>query len=527
METLKYLFKNLFYNKKTVVISACVCLLTVISVTILLILKPWVPDEESRTALGEAEAVMTTKITVFDGLWEPTRYSDEFYFPIGVAMIGENIIVSDHFSDRLQIIDNERNRRIGRPGMYGLTYRDSGAMVDGFRENAMFRKPSGVFVCPDGTVIIADTENHAVRRMDDEFVITVAGAGEAGFNNGKEGEALFNSPRSAVMCPQGYIYVADTMNHCIRRIDNEGNVTLFAGNPQQSGYADGNLIDARFNEPFGMVVDEGGRLFIADSANHAIRKIENGIVSTIAGKPGETDRFTGYPQGGYTDGDNSEARFNFPRGVALMPDGSLIVADSMNHVIRLITPEETRTLVGNGIAEQFYASAENLKIARPEGIYTDGEILLISDSSNNRVLAIPLTERILEGRPSRYSMLTKTGISTTSRYSYQGDIRVFIEDEWVDMGRVAPWNTPDAVYVPIRPLFEALGAAVTLNERTNTLTIAIQDEEAVLNLDRDYFILRGVAVTTIDEIVRLFPYTFEWFPEFSLIALYIPNDLRV
>jgi len=527
MDLFKYFLRNTFNNRKSVIILAFVLLILIISITVLLIVKPWENENESRTVLGEAEAVMTTKIGIFDGIWESTRYSDEFYNPIGIALINGDIIVADYYCDRIQIIDDEKNKRIGRPGLYGLSYRDSGALADGFRENAMFRKPSGIFVCPEGTVIIADTGNHAVRRMDDEFVITVAGNGTAGYQNGKEGEAFFNSPRSAVMCSQGYIYVADTMNHCIRRIDGQGNVTLFAGIPQQSGYANGNLTDAMFNEPFGMVIDIYDVLYIADSANHAIRKIENGIVTTVAGRPGETDRFTGYSQGGYTDGNNDEALFNFPRGIALMPDGSIIVADSMNHVIRMITTNNTHTLIGNGTAEQFYASAENLKMARPEGVYTDGKTLFISDSFNNRVLTVPLTERILEGRPSRDLMLARTGVSTASRYSYQGDIRVFIGDEWVDMGRVAPWNTPDAVYVPIRPLFEALGAIVTLNERTNTLTIAVADEEAVLNLDRDYFILRGVAVTTTDEIMRLFPYTFEWFPEFSLIALNIPSDLRI
>jgi len=362
--------------------------------------------------------------------------------------------------------------------------------------------------------------------MDHEYVITIAGNGTSGFSDGREGAAQFNYPRSAVMCPDGYIYVADTLNHCIRRIDSDGNVTLYSGVPQEMGFADGSILEARFYEPTGLYVNADGILYIADSANHAIRKIENGRVSTIAGRPGDIDRFAGYPQGDYIDGDNEHARFNFPRDIALMPNGDILVADSLNHAVRLISPEGTRTIAGNGMAGQFYASAENLRMTRPEGIYTDGETLYISDSYNNRVLSVPLTERILEGRPSRNQMLVDTGISTSSRYSYQGDIRVFIGGQWVDMGRVAPWNTADAIYVPIRPLFEALGATVSLDERTHLLTISIQEWDTVLALDVDYFILRGVAVTTIEEIERLFPHTFEWFPEFSTIALHVPSDLR-
>ncbi|MCL2821084.1 MAG: stalk domain-containing protein [Oscillospiraceae bacterium] len=512
-------------NKRLLVIIAAAVLL-VSTAVVLLIIKPWDKQQASISVTGEAEAVMTTKLEVFDGIWEPTRYSDELYYPIGLALVDDYIIVADSKCDRLQIIGGERNRRIGLPGQYGLSYRDSGALIDGFREHAMFMKPSSVFICTNGDVIVADTGNHAIRRMDEDYVITIAGSGVAGFNDGKEGQAQFNHPRSAVMCPDGYIYVADTLNHVIRRIDSNGNVVVFAGAPLESGFEDGNLAEARFFEPSGLCIDENGVIYIADSANHAIRKIENGNITTIAGLPGEIDRYSGYHIGDYIDGDNENARFNFPRDVALMPNGDILVADSLNHAVRMITPDGTRTVAGNGMAGQFYASAENLKMTRPEGIYTNGETLFISDSFNNRVLAVPLTERILEGRPSRNRMLTDTGISTTSRYSYHGDIRVFIGNHWVDMGRVAPWNTADSIFVPIRPLFEALGADVHLNERTNILSIIFGDQETQLALDTDYFILRGVAVTTIEEIERLFPHTFEWFPEFSTIALHIPSDLR-
>ena len=513
--------------------AAAGTLLIIVASVVLLIWQPW--NNMNRQAIGEAEAVMTTKITVFDGIWDPIRYSDEFYSPKSIALMGTHIVVADYMCDRIQILDGNSNKRIGMPGQYGLSYLDSGAFIDGYREHAMFMKPAGVSVCSDGTILIADSGNHVIRRMDDEFVITIAGNGLAGFSDGKEGDAQFNTPRSAVMGPDGYIYVADTLNHCIRRIDADGYVTLYAGMPGVSGYADGSLQDAMFFEPFGMYIDTNGVLYIADSANHAIRRIENGTVTTVAGRPGEFNRLTGYPEGGYVDGDNAEARFNFPRGVALLPNhqngddsqhSRILVADSMNNVIRLITEGETRTLVGNGIADQFYASAENLRMTGPSDVCTDGETLFIADTFNNRILAVPLTERIMAGRPSRERLLEGTGISTDSGYAYRGEIRVFIDNERVDMGRVAPWNTADNIFVPIRPLFEALGAIVTLDERTDTLTVSKQEYDTVLRLDIDYFILRGVTVTTISEIERLFPYVFEWFPEFSLIALHIPVDLR-
>ena len=492
----------------------------------IMVWKPGAEDDILLTATEGAEAVATTKAKIFDGVWDPQRYTDELYYPVGIALDGDKIIIADAMCDRIQIIEGDTTKRIGIPGQYGLSYFDSGALIDGYRENAMFMKPAGVSVASEGIIIICDTGNNVIRRMDDEFVVTVAGNGYAGFQDGKEIEARFNAPRDAAVDAEGIIYVADTMNHCIRRIDKAGNVTLFAGDPQEPGWRDGAPHEARFYEPSGITISPSGEIYIADSANHCIRRISGGVVTTVAGVPGDVDRASGYSAGGYIDGDNGSVRFNFPRGVALTPGGAILVADAMNHCIRLIEGGTTRTLVGNGAAGQFYASAENLALTRPEGVCTDGETLYISDTVNNRVVSVPMTDRLMEGRPSRDVMLENSGVTINSKYSYNGDIRVYIDDERVNMGRVQPWNTADSIYVPIRPLFEALGAVVTLDETTNVLDINIQEKETLLRLNEDYFILKGVAVTTINEIVRLFPYTFEWFSEFSLIAMHIPSDLR-
>lgn len=476
--------------------------------------------------LGEAEAVAITPITYFDGISNPQHVFDELYNPMGIAMMGSYLVVADSMGDRIQILDNSGNARVGLPGRFGLSYNHSGAFIDGFREYAMFMKPSGVFVTPDGDIIVSDAGNHAIRKIIGEFVITIAGNGISGFQDGMETQAQFNQPRAVTMCPDGYIYVADTLNHVLRRISPDGHVTRFAGLPGESGFNDGALSEARFFQPSGLYMTAERVLYVADSANHAIRKIENGIVSTVAGQPGAPIRLSNYFEGGYIDGDNNNARFDFPRDIALLPDGSIVVADSLNHAIRMITPEGTRTLLGGGIAGRVRASAENLQLTRPEGIATDGETLFISDTMNNRVLAIPLTERLLTGRPSRGQMLVETGLTVNSRFAFRGDIRVFWGNQRVDMGRVQPWMVGDSIFVPVRPLLEALGATVHLDESTGALSIFIGDTATVLALDTDYFIMRGVMVTTLNELIRLFPYTIEWFPELSLIVLHIPQDLR-
>jgi len=512
-------------KKRTFIITIGAVLLASLAIVIFMLRNGGITNVDFFTT-GEAEAVAITIPEVFDGLWDTLRFLDELYYPIGIALNGGFLIVADSMADRIQIFSEDGNMRIGRPGQFGFSYYDSGAMLDGYRENALFTKPSGVFVTPNGEILVADTENHTIRRINDDFVITLAGNGRAGFANGIEGNAQFNSPRAAVMCDDGYIYVADTLNHVIRRIDHFGNVTTYAGLAQNSGFVDGDLTQARFFEPSGLYVTQDGVLYVADAANHSIRRIENGIVSTVAGQPGELDRFTGYYEGGFVDGTSDGARFNFPRDVAVLPNGYILVADSLNHAIRMITPEYTRTIVGSGAADMFHASVENLRLSRPEGIATDGETLFISDTINNRVLAIPLTERVLQGRPSRYEMLATSGLSADSRFPYRGDIRVFLGNERINFGQVHPWNSAESIFMPIRSLLEALGANVELDQRENRLYITIGDTITALTQDSDYFIMRGVAVTTLEEIMRLFPYTLEWFPELSLITMFIPYDLR-
>ena len=511
-------------KKITVLIIVILAVLTV-GLASFFIFRPFYTEPEIHLE-GLALAVAVTEVLTIDGITDPAEFFDELYNPMGLAFMGPYIIVADSMCDRVQIMGENGNERIGHPGRFGLAYIHAGAFADGFREYAMFMKPAGVSVTPAGDILVADTGNHAIRVITGEFVITVAGNGNAGFRDGTETQAQFNSPRAAVMCPDGVIIVADTLNHVLRSIDAEGYVRLFAGAPGQSGFYDGPVSDARFFEPAGLYMTAAGVLYIADSANHSIRRIENGIVTTVAGSPGAPIRFSDYFEGGFTDGPNAYARFNFPRDVALLPSGAILVADSLNHAIRKITPDGTLTIFGGGLAGRFHYSAENLRITRPEGIATDGETLLISDTKNNRVLRVPITQRIMAGRPSRGQMLAETGLTTDSRFAFRGDIRVFLGDQRVDMGRVPPWIRGDSIFVPVRPFLEALGARVYLNEQAGILSVYVDNTLTQLVLDSDYFILRGVMVTTLQEIMRLFPYTVEWFPELSLITIHIPYDLR-
>ena len=503
-------------EKLTAVCAAAAVLITgVVAAVIALNRKP--PDE-APALTGGTEAVLTSPARVINGMTSAEAFEEEFYQPLGIALGADNkLYVADSMCDRIQVIHDGETVRYGNPGSSEISFADSGLLTDGSLADAHFKKPSSVALRGDD-IYVCDTGNNAVRRISGSTVRTVAGGLGAGYGNGREGEVLFNMPRSIAVAPDGTVYVSDTMNHCIRAIDADGNVTLFAGKPGQSGYNGGDLLEAMFFEPYGIAFGPDGALYVADSANHAIRKIHGGIVSTVAGHPGAMNGE--YPSGGMKDGDNANARFNFPADITVLPDGSIYAADMMNHSIRLIQNGVTRTVIGNGESGKYYSSIENLKLSKPSGITSDGTSLYISDTLNNAVVIVPITEQLKLGRPLRDELLEATGVNTATRYAYNGEIRLFVDGVRVRYDRVKPWATADNIYVPISALFTAMGAGFELDNKNDKVTVIIEGETVVLELNRSYFILRGAAVMPLDEITRLFPYIIEWFPEFSVIAVY-------
>lgn len=500
-------------SKRILIISSIAAVLIASGVFVFLNLKG--NNETDIPVLrGGNVPELVTRIKVITGTDDPTAYAEELYYPLGIVLADKALVIADNMNDRVQIMGESEIICVGKPGSSEISYSESGEFIDGYLQNARFKKPSDLAL-QNGDIVVCDTGNNAVRKISGNVVISVAGGNGAGYQNGKEGEAKFNSPQSVAVSEDGIIYVADTMNHCIRTIDADGNVSLFAGTPEQYGFTDGDLLSAQFYEPFGLCFGENGELYVADSANHSIRKIENGTVSTVAGMPGGNNSVTGYPDGGLVDGSNADARFNFPHDLAVLPSGDIYVADTANHCIRLITDGVTRTVLGNGQAEKFYGSPENMRMSKPSGIATDGKDLYISDSVNNCVLVVPITKELKNGRPLRDDMLKATGADTS--VNHDGDIRVFVNGKSVDTGKVSAWNTADGIYVPVKPLFEALGGTVSSDK--NSLTVEINGKKTTLERDENYFMNKGAEIITEEEFIRLFPFVFEWFPQYGIIAV--------
>lgn len=232
--------------------------------------------------------------------------------------------------------------------LYVSTLAGSGTagFADGSGTAAGFNKPGGIAVDSSGNVYVADSNNHRIRKIDRTGeVSTLAGSGTKGFADGHGTAAKFNRPMGVAVDRAGNVYVADTSNHRIRKIESTGRVSTLAGT--EYGYADGSGTSAKFNSPWDIAVDSSGNLYVADAYNHMIRKIDHtGEVSTLAGDGTK----------GFADGPGISAKFDYPYGITVDRAGNIYVADSGNHRIRKIdSTGQVSTLAGDETGNVFYS----------------------------------------------------------------------------------------------------------------------------------------------------------------------------
>lgn len=206
-----------------------------------------------------------------------------------------------------------------------------------------FSEPFGIAVAADGSIFVSDAgTSDRIHRIDARGRMTTLAGSTRGFADGRGGEARFATPSGIAIAPDGSLVVADTGNHAIRRIAPDGTVTTLAGNGVP-GYVDGAAADARFRGPLGIAVDADGRIIVADTYNDRIRAIDpDGSVRTIAGgDDAEGVPATGPRSAGYVDGPASIARFDTPTGVAVDAQGRILVADMANGAVRIVAPDGT------------------------------------------------------------------------------------------------------------------------------------------------------------------------------------------
>ena len=214
--------------------------------------------------------------------------------------------------------------------------------------------PSGVAVDMAGNLYVADTSNNRIRKVDTHGIITtVAGNGTSGYSGdgGPAVEASLNRPYEVALDVSGNLYIADSWNHCIRKVDTNGIITTVAGRGTTSFNGNsGPATEAELGSIFGITIDLMGNLFIPDYSKSVIWKVDNaGIITTVAGNG--TEGYSG------DHGPATEAQLEEPKGVAVDTEGNLYIADWHNRVVRKVDK--------NGIITTYAGNNEN-----PDNLYS-------------------------------------------------------------------------------------------------------------------------------------------------------------
>ena len=261
--------------------------------------------------------------------------------------------------------------------------------------NAKLNGPSGIALDSIGNLYIADQLNNCIRFVSASsgIIYTIAGNGNpgSGGDGGPAVNGLLNNPTSIAINKVGNLFISDTYNNTIRKIDLHTNIiyTVAGSDSLQGFYGDGGLADtAQFSNPTGLTFDQSGNLYVADTYNYRIRKINvtNGVISTVAGN-GSTDGYSG-------DGHPADsASLNLPQGLAVDFAGNTYIADTYNNRIRKIAASTNiiSTIAGNGttgfIGDSIAATFAALNF--PTSVYLDtSNNLYIADTYNQRIRVI-------------------------------------------------------------------------------------------------------------------------------------------
>ena len=321
------------------------------------------------------------------------RLESAFSTPYGLAIgSGGALIVADSASHMLRSITADGVETVvGRLGKLNPVGIPAGGHVDGVpAKEAELDAPRYIAVSSGGDIFFTEKGNNVVRvyRLSDGKVYTYSGNGETGYFNGVRENTMFNLP-SGLAFKDNMLYVADTLNNCIRTIDSSGKTALFAGVPgEKGGYADGAANKAMFREPTDIQFDKDGSLYVLDTGNSMIRKIENGVVTTIAGAATALDADTGNMTGGFRDGPAADALFSAPAGLFVTDTGDIYVADTNNHRVRLISRGFVSTIAGSGAAGHTTGPALVSMMNRPIDVVVQNGKIYVSDSLNNTIMVI-------------------------------------------------------------------------------------------------------------------------------------------
>ncbi|RYD34210.1 MAG: hypothetical protein EOP86_11515 [Verrucomicrobiaceae bacterium] len=279
----------------------------------------------------------------------------------------------------------------------------------------------GITVDTSGNIFVSDRVRHVIKKItpDGQVSIFAGKLNSYGSDNGKGEAARFDTPCGLASGSNGALYLADNSNKTIRTITPGGVVGRLAGLPGFPGTADGSSSIARFSDPTALSVGTGGNIFVTDTSMNTIREITpGGGVSTLAG--------LAFGVGGPDDGTGASARFNNPSGITVDSLGNIFVADTQNHAIRKIIPGRVVTTIGGlarweGSKDEIGAYA---RFSQPADIAVDSQGgLYVTDWGNRCVrkgVLVPEPSALSNWRLEHFDTRSGTG-SSADAYDYDQD----------------------------------------------------------------------------------------------------------
>lgn len=324
--------------------------------------------------------------------------TDSFNQPLGATVDASgNVYIAEGGSHVIRKITPG-----GQVSVFAGSY--SQGFTNGTGTSASFYHPVGLSADASGNIYVADEDNNVIRKITSAGVVTTfAGSGAQGSGDGAAASATFYYPCGVAVDGSGNVYVADAFNNKIRKITSAGMVSTLAGSGTASS-VDGTGTSATFNQPFSVVTDASGNIYVTDRVGAKIRKVTPaGVVTTLAGSG----------TAGFADGTGSAASFNAPTGLAIDKAGNLYVADETNNRIRKITPAGVvTTLSGTGAQgsnnDVGTASTFNLPFAIAANA---GGLVYVGDFTTNlirKIVATPYT--VSPALPAGLSLNNATGV---------------------------------------------------------------------------------------------------------------------
>lgn len=375
-----------------------------------------------------------------------------------------------------------------------------GGFVDGRAENAQFNEPQGIAITNNGIIYIADSKNGAIRKIENGHVSTIV--------------QDLQLPTGLVLGKNGELFVSETLNHRILKITNESNVTVLAGD-KSSGLRNGVGTAARFHEPTGLAISQDGTVYVADSANQRIRSISSsGEVKTVAGSGNSLIEGTKYIVGGYVNGDALKAKFNFPQGIHVTNDGTIYVADTLNHVIRKVSPSgKVSTVAGN--SEPGFNNHVEMKSSfdRPTDVFVlpSGNLGVV-DHWNHSL-------RLIEW----YYLPNEVNKMKNVHVVWNNQIVRFDVQPMIKNGRTV---------LPIRQLAQGFGYQVFWNQKAQTVSFTTEGKtielkigskaitgDVSMTMDIEPFVVNGRTFVPLRFVAEAFDKDVKWFNKTKTVLI--------